>query len=139
MSWLLDLTEDKVDSFDVVPKGTYLASCEDAEIKTTKDGTGEYINAKFSIIGSDFDNRKVFNMFNIKNKNDQAVKIGRAKLKEFLIASGKKDFTLKSVKDLCGLKAQIVVNVKEDEMGKKNSISGFKPITGAQELSTIPF
>lgn len=125
MSFLLDLSSDVVPSNSVLPAGKYNVVCEEANIKETKDGSGEYINARFSVIDEAFNNRKVFMMFNIKNKNEQAVTIGRQQLKSFLIAAGTENFALTSVKALEGMKAKVTVNVKADSYGEKNNITKF--------------
>lgn len=125
MSWNLDLTNDEVSSNSVLPAGKYNVVCDDAVIKPTKDGTGEYISARFSVIDEEHHGRKLFTMFNIKNKNEQAVTIGRQQLKQFMLAAGSKNFVLSSVKDLEGMKAKVSIKVKTDDYGEKNAVTSY--------------
>lgn len=136
----LDLTETKVDS-NVLPAGKYVASVTNAEVKDTKDGSGQYINAEFSIIDEDFKGRKVFQMFNIKNRNEQAVTIGMSQLKSLMLAAGASSFALNTVSELCGLCCQITLKVEEDSYGKKNKITSFKAVEHKEETtsSNAPF
>ena len=132
----LDLTNVKENSFEPIPSGTYYVICDESEVKTTKDGTGEYINIKFKILSGEHEGRAVFNMFNIKNKNEKAVNIGIGQLKTFMKCAGETNMILKSPLDLIGLRCDAVVKVKTDEYGDKAVISYFKPHTG--ETTTTP-
>jgi len=142
MSFLLDLTNDATSSSSVLPAGKYNVVCEEANIKETKNGDGEYINVRFSVIDGDMKGRKMFMMFNIKNKNEQAVTIGRQQLKSFLIAAGTENFALTTVKALEGMKAKATVQVKGDSYGEKNNITKFEKSDAVVEDfpgSSIPF
>lgn len=66
--------------FDPIPAGKYLAVIVDSETKTTKAGTGEYLQLEFEIIEGDFKGRKLWSRLNIKNANADAVRIARAEL-----------------------------------------------------------
>ena len=124
----LDLSNVKVQSFEPIPEGDYLVACTNASVKDTKDGSGEYINCEFTVCGSQFDGRKIFQMFNIKNKNVQAVEIGLSQLKGFMLAAGCVDMVLTDVSLLEGRKANAKVKIKLDsQYGDKNTISYFKP------------
>jgi hypothetical protein len=141
---MLDLTNVTLES-DLLPNGDYVVVVEDAEIKETKDGAGEYIKAKMKVIEGERKGKVLYQMFNIKNKNSEAVRIGHQQLKTFMKVSGMENFVLKSVNDLCGLKAVAIVKSKTDDYGEKNVISYFKeyktssPSQGAFAGSEIPF
>jgi hypothetical protein len=138
-----DLSEVVLDKgFELLPAGDYLVSCESAELKSTKDGSGEFLNAKFSVVSGEFVNRKVFQMFNLVNKNTQAVEIGRKQLKGFLVAAGATSFQLTSADALCGMKAIAVVKIKTDaQYGDKNIISYFKTAPASDKVDplSVPF
>ena len=122
---MIDLSNVKTDN-DLLDEGAYPVVLEDAQIKDTKDGTGEYINCKFSVQGGDYDGRKVYMMFNLKNKNAKAVEIGQKQLKAFMEAAGMTTFKLTSPRELEGLRATAMVKKKTDDYGEKNVISYFK-------------
>lgn len=135
----LDLSNvEEQKGFEVVPQGDYLVIVDDAQVKDTKSGTGAYINVKFLITEGEYKNRAIFNMFNIKNDNQQAVKIGLEQLKAFLKISGyKTPESIESVTDLIGLTATAVVKNKKDDYGDKAYISYFKPVLAAKSGSQL--
>lgn len=137
----LDLTNVGTGDFEPLPEGSYNVVCDSAEIKQTKTGTGEYINTKFKVVGGEFDGRKLFTMFNIKNPNEKAVQIGMSQLKSFMKASGLESFVLRNVTDLEGMRCSVGVKIKEDSYGKKNNISYYKPSSKEMEasLGALPF
>ena len=138
---MLDLTEVKTGN-EVIPAGTYHVSLAEASVKETKDGTGEYINAKFQVMEGDYKGTTIYSMFNIKNKNPQATQIGHQQLKGFMTAAGFETFLVKSVTDLEGSSAMAVVKNKTDDYGEKAVISYFKPVdkaSGTKADSNIPF
>lgn len=141
MSWNLDLTNDEVSSSGVLPVGKYNAVCDEAVVKSTKDGTGEYISARFNVLDEEFKGRKVFTMFNIKNKNEQAVTIGRQQLKTFMKAACVQDFNLRSVSELEGLQVKLSLKIKTDDYGEKNTIASYSlsDLAVARADMAVPF
>lgn len=138
----LDLSEVKVESnFKAIPAGTYTVILDDCEVKQTKSGTGEYINCKFKIIGGEYDDKILYHMFNIKNENQEAVKIGLSQLRTFMECAGIKDLKLKSVVELVGYKAMATVKNKTDSYGEKAVISYFKPFDADNTVTkgAVPF
>jgi hypothetical protein len=122
---MIDLTGVKLES-ELLEPGEYVVVAEDAEIKSTKSGDGEYINVRFKVAEGPRAGKVVYQMFNIKNPNAKAVTIGMQQLKSFMLAAGFDSFVIKNVTDLCGAKAIAKVKTKIDEYGEKNVIAGFK-------------
>lgn len=115
-------------NFEVLPVGEYEVICIDAELKMTKDLTGEYISCKFEVIGdSKYAGRYIWQNFNMKNKSEEATRIGQSQLKQFLIASRfKNPNELKSVDDLLQLTARIKTKIRKSaEYGDKAEIAYF--------------
>ena len=106
-----------------VEPGEYTATIEDAEVRETKAGTGEYINAKWKIeeTGPVF-----FALYNIKNPNETAVNIGLGELKRMMIAAGREP-KASGVDELIGLRCKIRIKIKEDDYGEKVVITSYKP------------
>ena len=139
MSFFLDLTNvEEQQGFGLIPEGTYPVIVDDAVVKSTKSGTGEYINVTYRVLDGPSKGRTLFHMFNIKNDNAKAVEIGLGQLKTFMKCSGQKEMTLKGALDLVGLRCLAVIKIKKDDQyGDKNSISYFKPMSGqGQELES---
>lgn len=112
--------------FGLLPAGDYTVIVDEASIKETKAGTGEYINMKLKVTEGDHAGRFLFTTFNIKNPNVEAVKIGMGQLKTFCKVSGRGDKPLTDVNDLVGHCAVAVVKTKTDDYGEKNTVSYFK-------------
>lgn len=144
MDNLVNLDDVKLES-EQLEAGEYEVSVAKAEVKSTKDSTGEYINAQLKVISGPRKNSVIYTMFNIKNKNPEATAIGKKQLKAFLMAAGMDGKGLKSVSEMNGLKAVAVVKLKPDTYsgGEKASVSYFKPLSAsAKALNTdsdLPF
>lgn len=131
----------KESGFGLIDAGDYPVMVDEATVKDTKSGTGQYINMKLKIIGGDAEGRFLFTTFNIKNDNPKAVEIGMSQLKTFCKVSGRGDKPLSDVTQLVGYKATAVVKIKEDATyGDKNVVSYFKPYKEAAPKSgAAPF
>jgi len=125
-------------NFDPLPAGWYTTKIAGAEIKATKNGTGQYISVRYDIIGPSHQGRVVFGNINIKNANPKAEEIGRQSLGELMRAIGLARVT--DTDQLIGGNVQIKLSVKQDETyGDKNEIKGFKAVTGgAMPTASVP-
>ena len=125
-------------NFDPLPAGWYTTKIAGAEIKATKNGTGQYISVRYDIIGPSHQGRVVFGNINIKNANPKAEEIGRQQLGEIMRAIGLTRVT--DTDQLIGGNVQIKLSVKQDETyGDKNEIKGFKAVTGgAMPTASVP-
>lgn len=133
----LDLSKVKESNFDILPEGQYNVVADEATVKETKSGKGEYINLKLIITGGPLEGRTLFHMFNFKNENVKAAEIGMSQLKTFLKCAGQDPNKLQNVSDLIGCRVSCVVKHKEDDYGKKAVISYFKPVTTIAENEVI--
>lgn len=113
----------------VVPKGTYLVQVEKSELADTKSG-GQMIKVQFNIVGEQQNGRKLFEQYNIANKNPEAVKIGLGKIKSLILASGANMSKFTSPDQLIGLECLVNVKTYEDEYGEKNGITNYKKLGG---------
>lgn len=137
-----DLSGVKAQGNETLPAGKYVCNVTNAELKDTKDGTGEYIRAELTVAEGEAKNRKIFTNFNTKNKNQQAVTIGLGQLKSLLeSAKYPTPDKLESVSALCGLTVGVKTKIKTDEYGEKAEVSYFYDAKkGAQApQENIPF
>ena len=135
---LEDLPEsNNTGEFQPLPAGWYSATINKAELKATKDGTGQYIAIRYDITGPTHQGRVVFGNVNIRNKSEKAEEIGRAQLGDIMRAIG-----LKQVSDtdqLIGGALQIKLDVKTDEQyGTRNEVKGFKAAGDSMPASAVP-
>lgn len=73
-------TVDPSSGFDPLPAGWYNARIVESEIKPTNAGDGAMLAVQYEIIDGQYSNRRVFQNFNIENKNPVAVKIAYEQL-----------------------------------------------------------
>jgi hypothetical protein len=114
-----------------IPAGEYIATIKDAEVKVTKDGTGQYIKLKLQIDAPSNTGRVIFSNLNIQNKSEAAERIGRQQLGEIMRALG-----LSSVADtdqLVGGTIGIKVAIREAQNGyeAQNEVKGYKSMKGS--------
>ncbi len=69
-----------------VPPGEYLLQVEAAEAGPTKDQTGVLLKVTHGVVSGEFEGRKIFNQYNIRNKSAQAQNIGISELKALALA-----------------------------------------------------
>ena len=125
-------------SFDPLPRGWYSATIAGAELKTTKNGTGQYIAVRYDIIGPTHQGRVVFGNINIRNQNIKAEEIGRAQLGELIRSIGVA--TLKDTDQLMGKSVQIKLDISQQEgYDPRNEVRAFKAIGGANmQMTQMP-
>ena len=112
--------------FDPIRAGKYLAVIVDSETKTTKSGTGEYLQLEFEVIEGDYKGRKLWARLNIKNPNADAVRMAQADLSA--ICRAVNVMTPSDSVELHNLPLTITVRCKknqDDEM--TNEIRGYGP------------
>ena len=116
-------------SFDPIPPGWYTVTIASAEVKATKNGTGQYIAIRYDVTGPTHQGRVIFGNLNIRNASPKAEEIGRQQLGELCRAIG-----LAKVGDtdqLVGHGLSIKVDIeKSEQYGDKNQVRGFKPVAG---------
>lgn len=62
-------------SFDLLPRGRYLATCIESEMKTNQARTGEYLKLSFEILDGPHKGRRLFDQINVRHQNPKAVEI----------------------------------------------------------------
>jgi hypothetical protein len=118
--------------FDPIPAGAYNATIDKAEVKPTKDGTGQYISIGYTITGPTHQGRMVFGNVNIRNNSAKAQEIGLANLNAIMRAAG--IATLQDTDQLIGKNVRIKVKVREAKDGydASNDVSGWEALEGSQ-------
>ena len=62
--------------YQVVPPGNYPVSIDKAEVKTTKNGNGHYLEVTMTILDGTCKKRKLWDRINIQNPSQQCTEIG---------------------------------------------------------------
>jgi hypothetical protein len=77
------------DDFQPLPVGDYRVEIVQSEMRTTKDGNGQYLWLEMAIIDGEYANRKIWDRLNLINGNQQAVEIAQRTLSSICHAVGK--------------------------------------------------
>jgi len=64
--------------FQPLPEGKYEAVISDSDVKSTRNGSGRYVQLEFEVVSGEHRGRKIWGRYNIENANPDAVRIGRA-------------------------------------------------------------
>lgn len=115
-------------SFEPLPAGKYVALIADSEHKTTKAGTGEYVELKLEVIDGEHKGRLVFDRLNLKNPNPQAVAIAKSTLSA--ICRAVNVHRPGSTPELHGKPLLVNVGVKKrsDNGELTNEVKGYGPV-----------
>lgn len=132
-----ELPESRGD-YEPLPEGWYSAEIGDAEIRVTKDNTGQYIRCRYNITGPTKAGRVVFGNLNIMNKSQKAEEIGRQQLGELMRSVG--IGRLEDTDQLIGCPLQIKLSVRPAENGyaAQNDVRGFRAPEGAAPAKAAP-
>ena len=120
-------------NFDPLPVGDYLVTIEGAEPKQSqKNGNNWYLNIKYSVIGADYTNRKVFEIINFKNENPTAEKIAAETLGQLARACG---IAGNDSDEYIGRNLYITVGIKTDpQYGPKNVVKKRYAVDGGASI-----
>ena len=133
-----ELPQGNGGNYDPLPAGWYNATITDAELKPTKDGSGQYIKVRYDITGPTHQGRVVFGNLNIKNASAKAEEIGRQQLGEIMRAIGLAKVT--DTDQLIGgsLSIKLDVRAATEQYAAQNEVKGFKAITGSAPTFAAP-
>lgn len=133
-----DANELPQGNYDPLPAGWYNATITAAELKPTKDGSGQYIKVRYDITGPSHQGRVVFGNLNIKNASAKAEEIGRQQLGEIMRAIGLAKVT--DTDQLIGgsLSIKLDVRAATEQYAAQNEVNGFKAITGSAPTFASP-
>lgn len=125
-------------TYEPLPPGWYTATITAADLKHTKDGSGQYINVRYDITGPSHQGRVVFGRLNIRNASARAEEIGRQQLGELMRAIGLARIT--DTDQLIGgvLSIKLDVRPATEQYAAQNEVKGFKAITGSAPTFAAP-
>ena len=79
---------EHMDTFEVIPPGSYPVVIVESDVKDTKEKTGKILELKYQIIEGPHTSKTLIDRLNIINKSDVAQKIGQSQLKDICEAIG---------------------------------------------------
>ena len=118
--------------FNPVPNGDYPVVITDSEMKTTNDGTGQYLQLTLEIIEGHYKGRKVWDRLNLVNKNTTAVEIAQRALSQ--ICHAVQVLKVDDSAQLHGkpLVAKLAVRPASGGYDESNDVKEYKAMPGAQ-------
>lgn len=133
----IDLSKVEADSsIDAIPPGTYQMQAIEVKVVHSKAGN-RVVKVQFQVIGGTYDNRRVFENFNIQHDNPKVVEIALRQLKSWIAAaSGNANakLTMALLQSLEGAEFLGTVKVEEDKSGQyqpQNRLKVYKALPGA--------
>lgn len=116
------------ESIEAIPAGWYNAQIDQSEMKPTKDGSGAYLELRFSVLDGQYANRKVYTRLNVRNNNPVAQEIAYKQLSAICHATGV--LRVQDSQQLHGLPLKIKVKVRaaSGDYEASNEISSFKNV-----------
>lgn len=130
-----------------VPPGEYQLQVEKSELTPTKDNTGIVLAVTLSIVTGEFEGRKIFPRFNIRNKNMQAQTIAISEFKALCAACGVDYEVARSNTDAVNyIPFRAMVGMEKEQINQqtgqpyapRNRITKYIPAGGGSAPSTAP-
>lgn len=121
---------EPAEDFEPLPAGEYPVMVDEAEMKTTKAGTGRFLKLGMVVIGEQYAGRKLFANINIRNPNPKAEEIGLRDLASLTVAVGLA--VIEDSTDLLGKQLLVKIKVKpaDGQYGPSNDVRAYKPLNG---------
>ncbi len=124
-----------------LPSGEYPAMIVDSIMKTTKDGSGQYLELTHEVIDGPMRGRKFWARLNLVNKSAQTVQIAQQQLSAICHATGK--LTVQDSSELHNVPMLVRVEYRAADPNKAGSRDGneckaWKPLTGGVAAAPAP-
>jgi hypothetical protein len=88
MAFEFDPSKEEGTSYDLLPKGVYVAEVIDASIAPTKNGNGAMLHLSWAITEGEYEKRYVWQSILFSHTSAEATRIGRARIKDICVACG---------------------------------------------------
>ena len=124
---------------DCVPAGWYNVMVDETEMKPTKDGSGAYLQVRFTVLDGQYVNRKIFTRMNLQNSNPTAQEIAYKQLSALCHAVNV--LQLQDSVQLHGLPLKVKVKVRKDSTGQyedQNEVTAYKNINEHVDMQAAP-
>ncbi|MCC6530954.1 MAG: DUF669 domain-containing protein [Burkholderiales bacterium] len=121
-------------SFEPLPIGKYRAMMTDSEMKTTKNGSGQYLNCEFTVIDGAYQGRRVWARLNLVNQHKTAEDIAQRELGAICQAVGV--LHPQDSAQLHNIPIELDVGMERNDKGEpQNRIKGYASITGTPPVT----
>lgn len=123
--------ENMKQSYELLPKGKYLAMITFSEIKPNSKRTGDLLKLTFEIIDGAGKGRKVFESINVRHENKVAEKIGTEQLNALCLATNILHLQDSDQLHNIPLTIDVVIEPGRDGYDDQNRVKGFYAAGGS--------
>jgi hypothetical protein len=116
---------------EVLPPDDYKVMIVSSAMKDNKAGTGSYLELEMDILDGENQGRKIWDLLNLDNPNPKAVEIAERTLSAICRAVGVWNCTDSDQLHGRAMIASVKVDPAKDGYEAKNSVKGYKPLSGA--------
>ena len=121
-----DATTVQPASFELLPKGEYLARIVESDVVENSSKTGTLLKLTLEVVEGQFTGRKLFDQLNLTNPNELAVRISRERLSAYCHATGVMQVTdtaqLHGIPFLASVKIRVDTNGVYDDANEIRSV-----------------
>lgn len=118
--------------FEIIPPGKYKVQVIDSDMRSTKDGGGQYLWLEMEIVEGEHAGRKLWDRLNLVNANAQAVEIAQRQLSALCHATGQLRVNDSEQLHFKPVIATVKVRQARDGYDASNEIRGYEPAGGGQ-------
>ena len=121
-------------SLEVLPPGQYPAQIVGSEIRSTKDGMGQYLFLEIDVLEGPYQGRKLFDRLNLVNANPQTVEIAQRTLSAICHATGRLQVQDSEELHLIPFTAVVQVQPPKNGYGESNKVR-YQPLERAPQAA----
>jgi len=118
-------THDPADNYDPLPAGKYEVEIIESEMKTTKNGLGQYLQLTLEVQTGEFKGRRVWDRLNLVNPNQAAVDIANRTLSQICRACGEMNVTDSEQLHYRRIGCKLKVRKATPEFDASNDVAGY--------------
>jgi hypothetical protein len=115
-------TVDPNSGFEVLAPGNYLVQIVASELRSTRDGTGQYLLLELDVLDGQYTGRKLFDRIHLVNANAEAVQIAQRTLSAICRAVGKMQVSNSEQLHLIPMRVSVRVRPPKGNYGESNTI-----------------
>ena len=123
---------------DPVPAGWYNVFMDESLMKPTKDGTGAYLQMRFSILDGQYKGRKIYARLNVRNANPETQRIAYEQLSAICHAVNVLHVQDSQMLHNIPLKVKVKLKPAEGEYEATNDITSYKNINESVGMAEQP-
>jgi hypothetical protein len=108
--------------YEVLPPGNYLLQIVQSEMRSTRDGSGQYLFLELDVLDGQYAGRKLFDRIHLVNANPEAVQIAQRTLSSICRAAGKMQVNNSEQLHFIPMRASVRVRPPKGNYGESNTI-----------------